>query len=72
MPITPPSPLPAAPARQVTISIKEKDRGNTSVTIEQSGLPAEDRFGHHNVADSSKEGWERLLRQIKAVFGWGA
>ena len=56
---------------QVVISITEKTKGSTSVKIEQSGIPETDRFGHHDCTGNAKEGWERLLRQIKVVFGYG-
>eukprot|EP00887_Chlorella_sp_A99_P007607 scaffold20.g7607.t1 len=56
---------------RVTISIREKERGNTSVSVEQRGIPEADRFGHHDCAGTAREGWERLLRQIKQTFGYG-
>jgi len=58
---------------KVEITIEEPEPGNTIVVMKQSGIPAEDKFGNHDVVANCENGWkEQLFYRIKAVFGFGA
>jgi activator of HSP90 ATPase len=56
----------------VTISLKEPEPGNTILTLVQTGVPEEDKFGNHNVKDQTENGWQNLIfGRIRQVFGFG-
>lgn len=58
---------------KVVIDIEELQAGTTNVTMTQTGVPHEDKYGHHNVVETTENGWRNLiLRRIKTVFGYGA
>ena len=57
---------------QVTITIEEKDKGNTVLRLLQTGIPEQDRFGHHDVVGTTEAGWKnQVFHRIRAVFGYG-
>ena len=57
---------------QVVIDIEEPEPGHTKVKLTQTGVPHEDKFGNHTVADTTEHGWRNLIfYKIKAVFGYG-
>ncbi|GAB4819096.1 hypothetical protein N2152v2_006142 [Parachlorella kessleri] len=57
---------------QVTITIEEKDKGNTVLKLTQTGIPEQDRFGHHDVVGTTEAGWKnQVFHRIRAVFGYG-
>ncbi len=65
-------PLPGAYCLQVTITIEEKDKGNTVVKLVQTGIPDQDKFGHHDVVSTTEKGWKgQIFHRIRAVFGYG-
>ncbi len=71
-PLCPPLPIPPSPGLQVTVSIEEKERGNTVVQLTQSGIPETDRFGNHDVVGTTEAGWkDQVFRRIRGVFGYG-
>jgi activator of HSP90 ATPase len=56
----------------VTMTFKQPEPGNTILTLVQTGIPAEDKFGNHNVIDQTENGWKNLIfGRIRQVFGFG-
>lgn len=56
----------------VTITFKEPEPGNTTMTLVQTGIPYEDKFGNHNVIDQTEHGWKNLIfGRMRTVFGFG-
>ena len=57
---------------QVVIEIEEPEPGHTHVTLTQTGIPEEDKFGNHDVLGTTEKGWRDLIfYRIRAVFGFG-
>jgi hypothetical protein len=57
---------------QVAIDINEPEPGHTEVSLTQTGIPDEDKFGNHNVVQTTEHGWRNLIFQrIRSVFGYG-
>jgi hypothetical protein len=50
----------------VEISLEEPDAGNTIVTLSQTGIPEEDRFGNHDVKMQARGagGWPRAAARL--------
>ena len=56
----------------VTITMSESDRGNTRVSLVQTGVPEEDKFGNGNVYEQTERGWrENIFHRIRTTFGYG-
>jgi activator of HSP90 ATPase len=56
----------------VVIEIAEQEPGHTVVTLTQTGVPDEDKFGNHDVVNTTEQGWRNLIfHRIRAVFGFG-
>jgi hypothetical protein len=56
----------------VVIEIAEPEPGHTVVTLTQTGVPDEDKFGNHDVVNTTEQGWRNLIfHRIRAVFGFG-
>jgi activator of HSP90 ATPase len=57
---------------QVVIDIDESEPGLTKLTLTQTGIPEEDRYGNHDVVGTTENGWKNLIfYKIRAVFGYG-
>jgi hypothetical protein len=57
---------------QVIIEIEEPEPGHTTLTLTQTGIPEEDKFGNHDVVGNTEGGWKNLIfYKIRAVFGYG-
>lgn len=57
---------------QVVIDLAEPEPGNTVLTLLQTGLPAEDKFGNSDVQSQVSDGWQQqVFRAIKTIFGYG-
>ncbi|KAI7840914.1 hypothetical protein COHA_005346 [Chlorella ohadii] len=46
---------------RVELRFEEPDRGNTIVTLKQTGIPDADRFGHHDVVGTVESGWRQQV-----------
>lgn len=42
----------------VLLSFQEEQKGTTVVTLEQTGLPEEDKYGNHDVVANVERGWD--------------
>ena len=52
--------------------MSESDRGNTRVSLVQTGVPEEDKFGNGNVYEQTERGWrENIFHRIRTTFGYG-
>lgn len=57
---------------QVTIELSEPEPGTTVLDLQQTDIPAADKFGNQDVIDTVEKGWaEQVFRRIKTVFGYG-
>lgn len=57
---------------QVVMELLETEPGNTLLTLSQTGLPEEDKFGNSDVLAQVESGWkEQVFGRIRAVFGFG-
>ena len=58
---------------RVTITLSEPEYGTTVLLLEQSGVPARDKFGNESVLDTTEAGWRlNYFDRIRKVFGYGA
>ena len=56
----------------VTITFTEAEKGNTTVSLVQTGVPDEDRFGNSTVYEQTERGWrENIFHRIRTTFGFG-
>lgn len=56
----------------VTITITEKEPGNTQLRLVQTEVPVADQFGNESVLETTERGWkEQVWNRIRAVFGYG-
>lgn len=54
------------------MELLETEPGNTLLTLSQTGLPEEDKFGNSDVLAQVESGWkEQVFGRIRAVFGFG-
>jgi hypothetical protein len=54
------------------MQLAEPEPGNTVLSLTQTGLPAEDRFGNSDVQQQVEQGWQdQVFSKIRAVFGYG-
>lgn len=57
----------------VKITFEEPEHGKTFLVLEQTNLPAADKFGNETVFDSTENGWKSMIcHKIRKVFGFGA
>eukprot|EP00877_Chromochloris_zofingiensis_P012863 jgi/Chrzof1/7830/Cz02g38040.t1 len=55
---------------KVTIELSEPEPGTTVLDLQQTDIPAADKFGNQDVIDTVEKGWaEQVFRRIKTVFG---
>ena len=67
-----PAGIPTSSDMQVLLTFEELSEGTTVVSMKQTGIPEEDRFGNSDVIDSTRIGWQQqIFHKIKAVFGFG-
>ena len=58
---------------RVVITLAEPEYGTTVLSLEQSGVPARDKFGNESVLDTTEAGWKQnFFDRIRKVFGYGA
>ena len=58
---------------RVVITLAEPEYGTTVLSLEQSGVPARDKFGNETVLDTTEAGWKQnFFDRIRKVFGYGA
>jgi hypothetical protein len=56
----------------VVIDIDESEPGHTKLSLTQTGIPEEDKYGNHDVVGTTENGWKNLIfYKIRAVFGYG-
>lgn len=56
---------------KVDICLEQPEVGTTILTLNQTGIPEEDKF-HQPVLDMTTAGWkDRILTRIRQVFGYG-
>lgn len=57
---------------RVELRFEEPDKGNTLVTLTQTGIPDADAYGHHDVVGVTETGWrQQVFDRIRRVFGYG-
>lgn len=57
---------------RLELCFDEPDKGNTTVTLKQTGIPDADRFGNHDVVGVTEAGWrQQVFDRIRRVFGYG-
>ncbi|PSC70108.1 activator of 90 kDa heat shock ATPase-like protein 1 [Micractinium conductrix] len=57
---------------RVELRFEEPDKGNTLVTMKQTGIPDADAFGNHDVVGVAEAGWRgQVFERIRRVFGFG-
>ncbi|CAM8969792.1 unnamed protein product [Rhodiola kirilowii] len=56
----------------VRITLDEPSPGYTTLTLKQTDVPEEDRYGNATVVENTERGWRELIfHKIRAVFGFG-
>uniref|UniRef100_A0A7N0TXT9 Activator of Hsp90 ATPase AHSA1-like N-terminal domain-containing protein n=1 Tax=Kalanchoe fedtschenkoi TaxID=63787 RepID=A0A7N0TXT9_KALFE len=56
----------------VRITLDEPSPGYTTLTLKQTDVPEEDRYGNATVVENTERGWRELIfNKIRAVFGFG-
>ncbi|KAL4435457.1 hypothetical protein ABPG77_006219 [Micractinium sp. CCAP 211/92] len=57
---------------RVELRFEEPDKGNTLVTLKQTGIPDADAYGNHDVVGVTEAGWrQQVFDRIRRVFGYG-
>ncbi|KAK9829498.1 hypothetical protein WJX72_006227 [[Myrmecia] bisecta] len=57
---------------KVQIDLSEPQAGTTELKLKHSSIPYQDRYGHGDVVENVRRGWEgQIFQRIKAVFGYG-
>ena len=57
---------------RVVMTLAEPEYGSTVLSLEQSGVPARDKFGNETVLDTTEAGWKLFFDRMRKVFGYGA
>ncbi|CAM8890031.1 hypothetical protein QQ045_025846 [Rhodiola kirilowii] len=56
----------------VRITLDEPSPGYTTLTLKQTDVPEEDRYGNATVVENTEKGWRELIfHKLRAVFGFG-
>lgn len=56
---------------KLVITLEEPEHGDVFMTVEQTGIPHEDRFGNLDVSTATQKGWhDMILSRIHTVFGY--
>ncbi|WOH00134.1 hypothetical protein DCAR_0519492 [Daucus carota subsp. sativus] len=56
----------------VRLTLEEPEPGTTVVSLTQTDVPEEDRYGNSTVVENTERGWKDLIfNKIRAVFGFG-
>ena len=56
----------------VVLKFEENERGTTMLTLHQTNIPDQDRYGNHDVLGMTQAGWkQQVLLRIRHVFGFG-
>jgi activator of HSP90 ATPase len=57
---------------KVSLTLKEPEPGTTILSLHQTGIPEEDRFGQAGVFEHVEKGWNiQVFTKIRQVFGYG-
>lgn len=64
---------PDSSTSRVIITLEEKEKGSVALTLKQTNIPDQDRYGNHDVLSMTQAGWkQQVLMRIRQVFGYGA
>uniref|UniRef100_A0A0E0EM94 Activator of Hsp90 ATPase N-terminal domain-containing protein n=1 Tax=Oryza meridionalis TaxID=40149 RepID=A0A0E0EM94_9ORYZ len=56
----------------VRLVFDEPESGVTVISLKQTDVPEEDRYGNSTVVENTERGWRELIFQrIRGVFGFG-
>jgi len=55
----------------VTITFESRSASVVAMTVKQTGVPEEDKYGNRNVPQTVKEGWHKFFfTRINKILGY--